>query len=68
MQNETKIPSSDLQHALLSMACSAKSQRILVKNPEQKKIGSEDRFTCNDSFTSKFKRIRVQGGKEFKWL
>jgi len=60
MQQETDIPAKDLSRALQSLACGKLSQRVLVKEPKSKEISKGDRFSVNDSFTSKLHRVKIQ--------
>lgn len=58
IQAKTMIPTSELTRNLQSLAVAPKT-RILVKEPMSKDIKSTDRFLFNESFTSKFLKIKV---------
>ncbi|XP_046910936.2 cullin 3 isoform X1 [Dermatophagoides farinae] len=59
IKNETEIPPKDLIRALQSLAVGKSSQRVLLKNPKTKEIEPNHEFEVNDSFTSKFFRVRI---------
>lgn len=58
--NETDIPPRDLVRALQSLAMGKATQRILIKQPRTKEIGSTHVFHINESFTSKLHRVKIQ--------
>ena len=59
MQQETDINEKDLHRALLPLAMGKPSQRIFQKEPRTKEIQPSDRFSVNDSFTSKLYRVKI---------
>ncbi|KAH9415108.1 Cullin-3 [Dermatophagoides pteronyssinus] len=59
IRNETDIPPKDLIRALQSLAVGKSSQRVLLKNPKTKEIEANHEFEVNDSFTSKFFRVKI---------
>ncbi|TKA50082.1 hypothetical protein B0A49_13280, partial [Cryomyces minteri] len=58
VQSRTNIPTNELIRTLQSVAVSPKT-RILVKEPMSKDIKPTDRFSFNESFESKFAKIKV---------
>ncbi|KAL9093592.1 MAG: hypothetical protein Q9165_003987 [Trypethelium subeluteriae] len=66
IQARTNIPISDLSRNLQSLAVAPKT-RLLTKEPMSKDIKLTDRFSFNDSFQSKFLKLKVgvvsQGNK-----
>jgi cullin 3 len=59
IQQETDINEKDLQRALLPLSMGKIGQRILHKEPRSKEIDVNDRFSVNDSFTSKLFRVKI---------
>lgn len=60
LADRTQIFDKDLQRALMSLAMGKHNQRILIKHPKTKEIEPDHIFTINDSFTSKFHRVKIQ--------
>lgn len=60
IESETAIPEKDLIRALQSLAMGKPSQRILIKSPKTKEIEPTHLFYINDSFSSKFHRVKIQ--------
>lgn len=60
IKNETDIEDKDLIRALQSLAVGKTSQRILLKTPKTKDIEPNHEFEVNESFTSKFYRVKIQ--------
>ncbi|KAK5012889.1 hypothetical protein LTR16_004672 [Cryomyces antarcticus] len=58
VQSRTNIPTNELIRTLQSVAVSPKT-RILVKEPMSKDVKPTDRFSFNESFESKFAKIKV---------
>jgi cullin 3 len=58
IQAKTNIPVPELKRQMLSLAVVPKT-RILKKEPMGKEINDTDRFFFNESFTSKFVKIKV---------
>lgn len=58
IQGKTNIPTNELIRNLQSLAVAPKT-RILIKEPMSKDVKSTDRFSFNESFTSKFIKIKV---------
>ncbi|KAI9808920.1 MAG: Cullin-3 [Pycnora praestabilis] len=58
LQARTNIPSSELIRNLQSLAVAPKT-RVLIKEPMSKDIKATDRFLFNESFHSKFMKIKV---------
>lgn len=74
IQGRTMIPRGDLIRNLQSLAVAPKT-RVLIKEPMSKDVKTTDRFFFNESFTSKFLKIKlgvvagvnkVEGDKERK--
>ena len=59
IHQETDINEKDLQRALLPLSMGKLSQRIFLKEPKSKEIQPTDRFSVNDSFTSKLFRVKI---------
>ncbi|CAF1379688.1 unnamed protein product [Rotaria magnacalcarata] len=59
IHQETDIIEKDLQRALLPLSLGKSNQRIFLKEPRTKEIQSNDRFSINDSFTSKLFRVKI---------
>ncbi|PSK46386.1 Cullin-3 [Elsinoe australis] len=58
IQGKTNIPTNELIRNLQSLAVAPKT-RILIKEPMSKDVKPTDRFSFNESFTSKFIKIKV---------
>ncbi|KAF1356485.1 Cullin [Delphinella strobiligena] len=58
IQARTNIPRNELVRNLQSLAVAPKT-RVLVKEPMSKDVKPTDRFVFNESFTSKFVKIKV---------
>ncbi len=74
LQAKTMIPSGDLVRNLQSLAVAPKT-RVLIKEPMSKDVKPTDQFCVNESFNSKFLKIkvgvvaganRIEGDKERK--
>ncbi|CAF4735227.1 unnamed protein product, partial [Rotaria sp. Silwood1] len=59
IHQETDIIEKDLQRALLPLSLGKNNQRIILKEPKTKEIQSNDKFSINDSFTSKLFRVKI---------
>lgn len=57
IQEGTNIPIPDLKRNLLALSCG--KYRILAKEPNNKKVAEEDKFSFNAKFDSKLFRIRI---------
>ncbi|KAI9868669.1 MAG: Cullin-3 [Trichoglossum hirsutum] len=58
LQTKTMIPPNDLIRNLQSLAVAPKT-RLLIKEPMSKDIKPTDRFHFNESFSSKFLKLKV---------
>jgi len=58
IEQTTDILAADLKRCLQSLAC-VKGKNVLRKEPMGKDIGEEDTFQFNDSFTSKFYKVKI---------
>ncbi|GLJ44920.1 hypothetical protein SUGI_0945710 [Cryptomeria japonica] len=58
IEQATDIPTADLKRCLQSLAC-VKGKNVLRKEPMGKDIDEEDMFHFNDSFTSKFFKVKI---------
>lgn len=55
----TQLGERDLVRQLQSLAMSKSSQRVLQKMPRTKEILPQDKFTVNESFTSRLRRVKI---------
>lgn len=62
IQDQTKIPTAELQRALASISIPPKF-RILLKEPATKTVKNTDKFCYNASFHSKVLKVRVPLGQ-----
>jgi len=62
IQNETNIPERELERALQSLSMGKAAQRVLVRDSQTntKEIDPSDEFFVNDSFVSKFHRVKIK--------
>ena len=58
IEAKTNIPSSDLTRNLQSLAVAPKT-RFLIKEPMSREINAGDQFSFNETFQSKFIKIKV---------
>ncbi|KAF2152586.1 Cullin-domain-containing protein [Myriangium duriaei CBS 260.36] len=58
IQGRTNIPTNELVRNLQSLAVAPKT-RVLIKEPMSKDVKKTDSFSFNESFTSKFIKIKV---------
>lgn len=58
IQAITNIPPNDLRRNLQALAV-AKEKRILKKVPMSREVNDDDKFFFNESFESKFRRVRI---------
>uniref|UniRef100_A0A0D6QYY6 Cullin family profile domain-containing protein n=1 Tax=Araucaria cunninghamii TaxID=56994 RepID=A0A0D6QYY6_ARACU len=58
IEQATEIPTADLKRCLQSLAC-AKGKNVLRKEPTGKDIDEDDIIHFNDSFTSKFFKVKI---------
>lgn len=57
---ETDIPAKDLVRALQSLSMGKAGQRLLLRAQKTKDIEPNNEFIVNDSFVSKFHRVKIQ--------
>lgn len=57
---ETDIPNKDLTRALQSLSMGKTGQRLLLRSSKTKEIEDNNVFYVNDSFFSKFHRVKIQ--------
>ncbi|KAL5701175.1 hypothetical protein ACHQM5_026540 [Ranunculus cassubicifolius] len=57
IEKELKLPSEEVQRVLHSLACG--KYKILLKEPNTRKIEPNDAFEFNSKFTDKMRRIKV---------
>jgi len=58
IEQATDILAADLKRCLQSLAC-VKGKNVLRKEPMGRDIGEKDTFQFNDSFTSKFYKVKI---------
>ncbi|CDW52179.1 cullin 3 [Trichuris trichiura] len=63
IESETGIVERDLKRTLLSLTAGKPKQRVLCRLPTvddpSKRIGAEDKFWVNDSFSSRLHRVKI---------
>jgi cullin-4 len=56
---ETRLELSELKRTLQSLACGVLGTRVLVKEPKGKEVEDTDLFSCDEEFTNKMFRIKI---------
>lgn len=60
VQQRLNLPEEDVSRLLHSLSCA--KYKLLNKEPANKVIGKADKFSFNEGFTDRMKRIKVGGG------
>lgn len=58
IESATAIPEAELKRVMQSLAC-VKGKNVLRKEPMSREINAGDVFSVNDSFSSKFVRVKI---------